>query len=142
MILYDYFRSSAAYRVRIALNLKGMVVDHQFVHLRKGEARSVEYLAINPQGLLPSFMMDHTVLRQSLSIIEYLDETNPEHPLLPTDPLGRARVRSLAQTIACDIHPLNNLRVLSHLRKAFALDAEGVNQWCRLWIEEGFDALE
>jgi maleylpyruvate isomerase len=142
MILYDYFRSSAAYRVRIALNLKGLNAEHRFVHLRKGQARAPEYLAINPQALVPSLALDQAVLRQSLSIIEYLDEMFPEVPLLPSDALGRARVRSLALAIACDIHPLNNLRVLNYLRDTLSLDEAAINAWCKRWIEDGLSALE
>ncbi len=142
MILYDYFRSSAAYRVRIALNLKGLSAEHHFVHLRKGQTRTAEYLAINPQALVPSLAVDQGVLRQSLAIIEYLDEAFPDVPLLPSDALGRARVRNLALAIACDIHPLNNLRVLGYLRETLGLDEAAINTWCKRWIEEGLTALE
>jgi len=115
--LYDYFRSSAAYRVRIALNLKGVVPDERtFVHLRMGNQRAQDYLALNPQGLVPALALDHgLVLTQSLAIIEYLDETHPDPPLLPVAPPSRARVRAIALAIACEIHPLNNLRVLNYL---------------------------
>ncbi|WP_269514104.1 maleylacetoacetate isomerase [Brevundimonas subvibrioides] len=142
MILHGYFRSSAAWRVRIALHLKGLTVEHRHQHLRKGEQFSPEYLALNPQGLLPSLILDDgAVLTQSLAICEYLDETCPDPALLPADPLGRARVRAFAQVIACDIHPVQNLRVLK------ALQARGQTQddthgWARDVISSGFDALE
>lgn len=142
MILHGFFRSSAAWRVRIALNLKGLDADRRFHHLRRDEHRSADYLALNPQGLLPALVLDDgAVLTQSLAICEYLDEIQPDPPLLPEDPIGRARIRAFAQVIACDIHPLQNLKVLK------ALDAlaqpEAVSQeWARGVIETGFDALE
>lgn len=142
MILHGYFRSAAAFRVRIALNLKGAAVEHRYVHLRKGEQRAGSYLALNPQGLVPSLDVDGVVLTQSLAIIEYLDETHPEPPLLPSDPIARARVRSLAQTVACDIHPIDNLRVLSYLRAPLGHSDEEVNAWYNHWIAVGFDAIE
>jgi maleylacetoacetate isomerase len=143
MKLYGYFRSSAAYRVRIALNLKGLSPEGSFVHLLKGEQRAGDYLALNPQGLVPALVTDEgQVLTQSLAIIEWLDETHPEPPLLPRDPLGRARVRSLAQTIACDIHPLNNTRVLGYLTNTLGVSEEQRNGWYRYWIDLGFEALE
>src|SRR5262245_45526539 len=116
MQLHGYFRSSAAYRVRIALNLKGLRADHLPHHLRKGEQRAPAYLHLNPQGLVPALVLDDgTVLTQSLAIIEWLDETHPEPPLLPKDPLRRARVRAFSMVVACDIHPLQNTRVLERL---------------------------
>lgn len=143
MILHDYFRSSAAFRVRIALHLKGLSAERKYVHLRKGEQRSVEYLAVNPSGLVPMLELDDgTALTQSLAIIEYLDETHPEPPLLPASPADRAWVRSIALAIACDIHPVDNLRVLLHLRDAFAASQETRDEWFRHWIREGFGALE
>lgn len=142
MILHGYFRSAAAFRVRIALNLKGSAVEHRYVHLRKGEQRAERYLALNPQGLVPSLDVDGIVLTQSLAIIEYLDETHPEPPLLPSDAIARARVRSLAQTVACDIHPIDNLRVLSYLRAPLGHSDEEVNAWYNHWIAVGFDAIE
>jgi len=142
MILHGYFRSSAAWRVRIALHMKGLAVETRFHHLGKGEQLSTGYRAVNPQGLIPSLILDDgAVLTQSLAICEYLDETCPEPPLLPSDALGRARVRAFAQVVACDIHPVQNLRVLK------ALQARGQTQddtraWAREVISGGFDALE
>ncbi len=142
MKLYGYFRSSAAFRVRIALNLKGLAVEHAFVHLAKGEHRRPEYDAVNPQGLLPALDVDGALLTQSLAIMEYLDEAHPQPPILPKDPLGRARVRSLAALIACEIHPVNNLRVLQHLKKALGQSEDQVNAWYRHWIADGLAKLE
>ncbi|MDO5058455.1 MAG: maleylacetoacetate isomerase [Neisseria sp.] len=144
MKLYSYFRSSAAYRVRIALNLKGLPYQTQAVHLLNngGEQKSPEYAALNPQKLVPAFEDQGLVLTQSLAIIEYLDETRPETPLLPADAAGRARVRAIAQLIACDIHPLNNLRVLQYLQSSSGADQAAKSVWYKHWIEEGFTALE
>jgi maleylacetoacetate isomerase len=144
MKLYDYFRSSAAYRVRIAFNLKGVVPDERTsVHLRRGSQRAQEYLALNPQGLVPAVEFDDgRVLTQSLAIIEWLDETHPEPPLLPRDPDGRARVRAIALQIACDIHPLNNLRVLNYLINTLGVAREQKDGWYKYWIDVGFEALE
>jgi maleylacetoacetate isomerase len=144
MRLYDYFRSSAAYRVRIALNLKGVVPDERtFVHLRMGNQRAQDYLAFNPQGLVPALALDDgTVLTQSLAIVEFLDETHPQPPLLPADAEGRARVRSIALAIACEIHPLNNLRVLNYLVGTLGVSREQKDGWYRYWIDVGFEALE
>lgn len=142
MKLYTYFRSSAAYRVRIALNLKGLPYDAAFVHLRRKEQAAPSYRAVNPQGLVPALVDGDTVLTQSLAIVEYLEETHPRPPLLPPDPAGRARVRALSQAVACDIHPLNNLRVLMHLKDALGLDQAARDDWYRHWIVEGFDAVE
>jgi maleylpyruvate isomerase len=140
--LHGYFRSSAAYRVRIALNLKGISVTHVPHHLRKGEQRDPDYLTLNPQGLVPTLTLDDgTQLTQSLAIIEWLDETHPEPPLLPADPLLRARVRAFAQAIACDIHPVQNLKVLTRLRGQGAT-ADDVTAWAA-WINaEGLAACE
>ena len=143
MKLFDYFRSSAAYRVRIALNLKGVAPERAFVHLRRGAQREDEYLALNPQGLVPSLVTDTgEVLTQSIAIIEWLDETYPKPPLLPPDPEGRARARALALAIACDIHPLNNTRVLSYLTGTLGVTEEQKNGWYKYWIDTGFEALE
>jgi maleylacetoacetate isomerase len=144
MRLYDYFRSSAAYRVRIALNLKGIEPDERtFVHLRMGNQRAQDYLALNPQGLVPALALDDgQVLTQSLAIIEYLDETHREPPLLPKEPAARARVRAIALSIACEIHPLNNLRVLNYLLGTLGLAREQKDGWYRYWIDVGFEALE
>ncbi|HVE50619.1 MAG TPA: maleylacetoacetate isomerase [Casimicrobiaceae bacterium] len=143
MKLYGYFRSSAAYRVRIALNLKGLAPEGSSVHLQKGEQRTDDYLALNPQGLVPALVTDTgEVLTQSLAIIEWLDETHAQPPLLPSDALDRARVRSIALAIACDIHPLNNTRVLSYLVHTLGVSEEQKNGWYRYWIDLGFEALE
>jgi len=142
MKFYGYFRSSAAYRCRIALNLKGLTPELAFVHLRKGEQRSANFLALNPQGFVPALEIGGEVLTQSLAIIEYLEETHPSPPLLPSDLLDRAHVRALALSIACDIHPLQNLRVLNHLREEFGQDQAGIDRWARRWIESGLSAYE
>ncbi|HET6466813.1 MAG TPA: maleylacetoacetate isomerase [Geminicoccaceae bacterium] len=139
--LHGYFRSGTSHRVRIALELKGRAWENLPVHLLKAEQRAAGYLARNPQGLVPTLEDDGATLTQSLAIVEYLEERWPEPPLLPPDPAGRARVRSLALAVACDIHPLNNLRVLLHL-KGLGLDREARDGWCRHWITEGFAALE
>jgi maleylacetoacetate isomerase len=140
--LYTYFRSSAAYRARIALGLKGLRYESCAKSLLSGEHLSSEYLSLNPQGLLPALEVDGVVLSQSLAIIEFLNERYPAPPLLPSDAIGRARVRSMALTVACDIHPLNNLRVLNYLRGELKLDDAGVKAWYRHWISEGFKGLE
>jgi len=140
--LYTYFRSSAAFRVRIALNLKGLGYEPAFVHLPKGEHRAPGYGAINPQALLPVLEDGGKLLTQSLAIIEYLDETHPVPPLLPKDAPGRARVRSLAMLVACEIHPLNNLRTLQYLKRALGQNDEQVNTWYRHWIADGLGRLE
>lgn len=141
-VFHGYYRSSAAFRVRIALALKGIETKPQFHHLRKGEQRSKDYLQINPQGLVPSLEVSGAALTQSLAIIEYLEETYPEPALLPKDPRGRARVRSLSLAIACDIHPINNLRVLNYLRETLGQGEDAVRSWFLNWITEGFEAIE
>jgi maleylpyruvate isomerase len=142
MKLHGYFRSSAAYRVRIALNLKGLSADHLPHHLRKGEQRDPAYLAINPQGLVPTLQDDRgMILTQSLAIIEWLDETHPEPPLLPTDPLRRAKIRAFAMVLACDTHPVQNLKVLARLRE-LGLPDEQVTAWAAWANREGLTACE
>ena len=140
--LYTLWRSSAAYRVRIALGLKGLVYETRATALMAGEHRTASYLERNPEGLVPTLLDGEQALAQSLAIIEYLDETHPSPPLLPGDPLGRARVRALAQNIACDIHPLNNLRVLNYLRDPLRCSDEQVQAWYEHWIAEGLRGLE
>ena len=142
MRLHTYFRSSAAFRVRIALNLKGLAYDSAFVHLPRGEHRAPAYGAVNPQALLPTLDDGGKLLTQSLAILEYLEETKPSPPLLPKDPFERARVRSLSLLIACEIHPLNNLRVLQHLKRALGQNEEQVNAWYRHWIGDGLAKFE
>lgn len=144
MKLYTFFRSSASYRVRIALNLKGISYDRIPIHLRRGggEQLSAAYRAVNPQALVPALDVDGRVLTQSLAIIEYLEETHPAPPLLPSDPEDRAVVRSMALTIACEIHPIQNLRVLNYVKKEYRQTDEQVNQWARHWIDLGLEALE
>ncbi|MBK9116826.1 MAG: maleylacetoacetate isomerase [Betaproteobacteria bacterium] len=143
MKLYDYFRSSAAYRVRIALNLKGLTPERVFVHLRRNAQRDDDYLALNPQGLVPALVADDgAVLTQSLAIVEYLEETHPAPPLLPPGASARARVRALALAIACDIHPLDNLRVLRYLVQTMGVTEEQKDAWYKYWIDVGLEALE
>lgn len=145
MKLYTYFRSSAAYRVRIALNLKGLSYEPVPVHLARngGEQHRPEYRAVNPLGTVPALVAeDGSVIVESMAIIEYLDETHPQPPLLPADALGRARVRALAQVVACDIHPLNNTRVLKYLKDELGASEEQKNAWYRRWVADGLAALE
>ena len=142
MRLYSFFRSSAAFRVRIALNLKNISHDTAVIHLPSGAQTEPAYREVNPQGRVPSLETDGAVLTQSLAIIEYLDETHPAPPLLPNDAIGRAHVRALAGTIACDIHPLQNLAVLVYLRDALGAAEGDVTLWARNWIKLGFDAIE
>jgi len=141
MKLHGYFRSSASYRVRIALNLKGLDAEHLPHHLRKGEQRDPSYLAINPQGLVPTLQDRGTVITQSLAIIEWLEETHPAPPLLPSDPLRRAHVRAFAQVLACDTHPVQNLKVLARLRE-LGLPEEQVTGWAAWANREGLSACE
>jgi maleylpyruvate isomerase len=141
MKLHGYFRSSASYRVRIALNLKGLGAEHLPHHLRKGEQRDPAYLAINPQGLVPTLQDREVTITQSLAIIEWLEETHPEPPLLPKDPLRRAHVRAFAQVLACDTHPVQNLKVLARLRE-LGLAEEKVTDWAAWANREGLTACE
>jgi len=143
-VLYDYWRSSAAYRVRIALNLKELIYESRPVHLVRdgGEQHGAEYQAINPQRLVPSLLDGERVITQSLAIMEYLDETHPETPLLPADARGRARVRALAMTVASDAHPIGNLRVLQYLQSQLNVDELQRAEWSRYWIGISFNALE
>ncbi len=142
MILHHYFRSSTSIRLRVVLGLKGLDVTQVTHDLRAGAHRAPEYLALNPQGLVPALDTGSRILTQSLAIIEYLDETHPEPALLPPDPEGRARVRALSQLIGCDIHPVNNLRVLNALRSQFGADEAAVTQWFQHWAKTGLDAME
>jgi len=142
MKLFGYFRSSAAFRVRIALNLKGLAHEDAFIHLRRGDQRGADFLTINPQGLVPALELDGHTLIQSMAIIEYLDEIHPEPPLLPTGPASRARVRALADIVACDIHPVNNLRVLRYLSRPLGHDQATIETWYNHWIATGFQAFE
>ncbi len=142
-ILHGYFRSSTSTRVRAALNFKGIDYHYEALPLREGAQKRAAYLALNPQGLVPTLVMpDGVAISQSLAIVEYLEETVPEPPLLPADPAGRARVRSLALAIACEVHPLNNLKVLNHLRATFGADDAAVAAWFRHFVAETFGPLE
>ena len=142
MKLYNYFRSSAAYRARIAVNLKGLQPENVFIHLLKNEQRADAYLKLNPQGLVPTLVDGDQVITQSLAIIEYLDETHPEPPLLPGSAADRARIRGIALTIACDIHPIDNLRVLRYLTGVLKVSEDEKNAWYAHWIREGLSAIE
>ena len=141
-LLYDYFRSSASYRVRIALNLKGIDYEQRPINLANGEQKADDYRELNPQGLVPMLDINGHRLTQSLSIIVYLDQMYRDPPLMPADPADGAHVRSLALTIACDIHPLNNLRVLKYLRGPLGVSEEAKDEWYRHWVAEGLAALE
>ncbi len=145
MTLYGYWRSSAAYRVRIALNLKGIEVEHKSVHLVKdgGQQHHADYVSLNPQQLVPALVLDDgEVLTQSMAMLEYLEDTHPEIPLLPSNPLAKAKVRALANAIACDVHPLNNLRVLQYLKGEAGLADTAKDAWYQHWIVTGFNAYE
>lgn len=140
--LYDYYRSSAAYRVRIGLNLKGVAYDSVDVSLLGGGQRSPEHLARNPQGFVPVLDVGEGVLTQSLAILDYLDAKHPEPRFVPADPLARSRTLAMALTVACDIHPLNNLRVLKYLGRELGIEEDARNHWYRHWVIEGLGALE
>ncbi|RZJ77358.1 MAG: maleylacetoacetate isomerase, partial [Brevundimonas sp.] len=142
MILHGYWRSGAAYRVRIALALKGLTYDQAGHDLRTGAQKAPDYVALNPQGMVPALQVNDAVLTQSPAILEWLEETHPTPALLPTDALGRAHVRAMAALIGCDIHPLNNLRVGKALREGFGADQAAVDAWAARWIVPGFEALE
>lgn len=142
MILHDFPLSSASYRVRIVLNLKGLAYETRNYVLRAGEQRAPDYLAVNPAGLVPALETDGLVLGQSLAIIDYLDALHPEPRMIPTDPLDRARAMEMALTIAADIHPINNLRILKYLETELGQDKAAVDGWYRHWVEQGFATLE
>ncbi|WP_343081613.1 maleylacetoacetate isomerase [Ostreiculturibacter nitratireducens] len=142
MRLYGYFRSSAAYRCRIGFALKGITAEEAFVHLRKGDQKAASFRAVNPQGLVPALDVGGRVLTQSLAILEWLDETHPRPAFLPGSAEDRAEIRAFAQIIACDIHPLQNLRVLDYLRSEYGQDQAGVEKWCQRWIGDGLAACE
>ena len=141
-LLYDYFRSSASYRVRIALNLKGIDYEHRPISLVQSEQQAPSYRALNPQGFVPMLEIDGHRLTQSLAIIVYLDQVHRDPPLMPADPAEGAHVRALAMAVACDIHPLNNLRVLKYLRGPLGVSEEAKDEWYRHWVAEGLAALE
>ncbi len=142
MQLYNYFRSSASYRVRIALALKGLDYEYKPVHLVQNEQFNESYAAVSASRLVPTLVDGDQVITQSLAIVEYLDQTHPEPPLLPKDAVGRARVRALAYDIACEIHPLNNLRVLRYLVRDMKLSEDDKNRWYRHWVETGLETVE
>jgi maleylacetoacetate isomerase/maleylpyruvate isomerase len=140
--LYTFFRSSTSYRVRIALAVKGLDWEPRYVSLPKMEHRSADYMGVNPQGLVPTLVDGEHVIAQSLAILEYLDEIYPEPPIVPRDPAERAYVRRLAQIIGCDIHPLNNIRVLKWLKSRWDFSEDDTNEWYRHWVDEGFRSFE
>ena len=142
MQLYSFFRSGTSHRLRIALNLKGLATEYVAVDLRTEAHQSAEYKALNPQGLVPTLVKDGKVMTQSPAIIEWLEETHPTPALLPTSPDDRAHVRALAAMVACDIHPINNRRILEYLRHTLKTDEAAINTWCGHWITQGFDAYE
>ena len=142
MQLYSFFRSGTSHRLRIALNLKGLATEYVAVDLRTEAHQSADYKALNPQGLVPTLVKDSKVMTQSPAIIEWLEETHPTPALLPTSPDDRAHVRALAAMVACDIHPINNRRILEYLRHTLKTDEAAINTWCGHWITQGFDAFE
>ena len=142
MKLYGFFRSGTSHRLRIALNLKGLAYETVAIDLRKEEHAGAQYRVLNPQGLVPTLDTGDSLLIQSPAILEWLDERYPQPPLLPADPEGRARVRALAAIVGCDIHPVNNRRILQALRADFGADESAVQRWCERWIADGFDAIE
>lgn len=141
-ILYTYYRSSASYRTRIALNLKGLDYEPRFIHLRKGDQFGADYVKLNPQQQVPTLIDEGLVLIQSPAILEYLEEAYPTTPLLPRDLAGRARVRAIAAAVGCDIHPINNLRVLVYLKRELKQEQPAVDDWVRNWVRLGFTAIE
>ncbi len=142
MTLYGYFRSSTSYRTRIAMNLKGLDYDYISVNLAKDEQLADAFKSLNPQGLVPVLQTDDLLLYQSPAILEWLEEVHSENPLLPKDAAGRMQVRAISAMIGCDIHPINNRRILQYLRNELAVDEEKVMAWCNRWMSEGFAALE
>lgn len=142
MKLYNFFRSGTSHRLRIAMNLKGISADYIAIDLRVEEHLKAAFKSLNPQGLVPALAVDDKVLIQSPAIIEWLEETYPTPALLPQDPFARAHVRALAALVGCDIHPVNNRRILEYLRKQFGAQEEAIQAWCGTWISEGFDAME
>lgn len=142
MKLYNFFRSGTSHRLRIALNLKGLSADYVAVDLRTEQHLEPDFKAINPQGLVPALVTDEAVLIQSPAIIEWLEERYPSPALLPQDPQARAHVRALAAIIGCDVHPINNRRILEYLRKQFGAKEDAIHAWCRTWINDGFNAFE
>lgn len=142
MKMYGFFRSGTSHRTRIVLNLKQISYELLPISLMKNEHKNAAFQAINPQGFVPVLAVNDQLLLQSPAIIEWLEESHPEHPLLPSDALGRAKVRALAAVMGCDIHPINNKRILEYLRNTLKLDDAQVQSWCQHWIDEGFSALE
>ncbi|ERL55132.1 maleylacetoacetate isomerase [Psychrobacter aquaticus] len=142
MKLYSYFRSSTSYRTRIAMNLKGLEYDYVAVNLAQDEQLNAAFKSINPQGLVPVLQSDDLLLYQSPAILEWLEEVYPENPLLPKDAIGRMHVRAISAMIGCDMHPINNRRILQYLRNELSVDEDDVMVWCNRWISEGFEALE
>lgn len=142
MKMYGFFRSGTSHRTRIVLNLKQIDYELLPISVMKNEHKQASFKAINPQGFVPVLAINDQLLIQSPAIIEWLEESHPEHPLLPSDALGRAKVRALAAVVGCDIHPINNKRILDYLRQVLKLDDQQVEQWCQHWIDEGFSALE